>query len=189
MASPRDSRWVQNSGIISLIRLRRYPCKRWNVPNNFVLCVYKKYLFLSNNMLSIIFPRGLQQAKESSKTDCSRAKMSNIFIYVSMYFNTYSILDSTDILHIEGYEFQVQLFSMSIHLKITLPLGKTCGKSSHGVVIYGKDTYRKKVVFYLSALKPEVEMESEASRGRYDVDKPENITDLYRQSFGQLEKI
>ena len=52
----------------------------------------------------------------------------------------------------------------------------------HGVVIYGEDTYRKKVVFHLSALKPEAEMVSEASRGRYDFDKPENITDLYQQS-------
>ena len=51
----------------------------------------------------------------------------------------------------------------------------------HGVVIYGEDTYRK-VVFHLSALKPKAEMVSEASRGRYDCDKPENITDLYRQS-------
>ena len=34
----------------------------------------------------------------------------------------------------------------------------------------------------MSALKPEAEMVSEASRGRYDFDKPENITDLYRQS-------
>ena len=40
----------------------------------------------------------------------------------------------------------------------------------------------KKVVFYWSALKPEDEMVSEASRGRYDLDKPENITDRYRQS-------
>ena len=45
----------------------------------------------------------------------------------------------------------------------------------HGVVIYGKDTYRK-VDFHLSALKPEAEMASEASRGRSDRDKPENIT-------------
>ena len=36
--------------------------------------------------------------------------------------------------------------------------------------------------FYFSALKPEAEMASEASRGRYDLDKPENITDRYRQS-------
>ena len=48
----------------------------------------------------------------------------------------------------------------------------------YGVVIYGEDTYRK-VVFYLSALKPEAEMVSEASRGRYDLDKPENIMDCY----------
>ena len=33
-----------------------------------------------------------------------------------------------------------------------------------------------------SALKPEAEMVSEASRGRYDFDKPVNITDLYQQS-------
>ena len=52
----------------------------------------------------------------------------------------------------------------------------------HGVVLYGEDTYRKKVVFHLSALKPEAEMVSEASRGRYDFDKPENITDLYWQA-------
>ena len=49
------------------------------------------------------------------------------------------------------------------------------------MVIYGEDSYRKKVVFYLSALKPEAEMVSEASRGRHDLDKPENITDRYRQ--------
>ena len=36
--------------------------------------------------------------------------------------------------------------------------------------------------FHLSALKPEAEMISEAFRGCYDFDKPENITDLYRQS-------
>ena len=49
--------------------------------------------------------------------------------------------------------------------------------------IYGEDTYRKKVVFYLLALKPKAEMVSEASRGCYDFDKPENITDLsYWQS-------
>ena len=36
--------------------------------------------------------------------------------------------------------------------------------------------------FHLSALKPEAEMASEASRGRYDLDKPENITGRYRQS-------
>ena len=47
----------------------------------------------------------------------------------------------------------------------------------YGVVIYGEDTYRKKDVFYLSALKPEAEMVSDASRGRCDLDKPENITD------------
>ena len=52
----------------------------------------------------------------------------------------------------------------------------------HGVKIYGEDTYRKNVVFLLSALKPEAEMVSDASRGRYDFEKPENITDLYRQS-------
>ena len=52
----------------------------------------------------------------------------------------------------------------------------------HGVVIYGEDTYRKKVVFHLSALKLEAAMISEASRGCYDFDKPENIKDLYRQS-------
>ena len=38
----------------------------------------------------------------------------------------------------------------------------------HGVVIYGEDTYRKKVVFHLSALKPKAEMVSEASTGCYD---------------------
>ena len=37
---------------------------------------------------------------------------------------------------------------------------------THGVVIYGEDTYRKKVVFHLSSLKPEAEMVSEAPRGR-----------------------
>ena len=52
----------------------------------------------------------------------------------------------------------------------------------HEVVIYGEDTYRKKVVFHLSVLKPEAEMVSEASRGCYDLDKHENITNLYRQS-------
>ena len=51
-----------------------------------------------------------------------------------------------------------------------------------GVVIYGEDTYHKKVDFHLSALKPEAEMASEASRGRYDLDKPENITGRFRQS-------
>ena len=51
-----------------------------------------------------------------------------------------------------------------------------------GVVIYGEDTYHKKVDFHLSALKPEADMASEASRGRYDLDKPENITGHYRQS-------
>ena len=61
------------------------------------------------------------------------------------------------------------------------------GKSSdswryHGLVIYREDTYRKKVVFYLSALNPEAEMASEVSRRRYDLDKPENITGHYRQS-------
>ena len=55
-------------------------------------------------------------------------------------------------------------------------------KQKHGVAINGEDTYLKKVVFYLSELKPEAEMVSEASRGRYDFNKPENITDLYRQS-------
>ena len=38
-----------------------------------------------------------------------------------------------------------------------------------------------KIVFYSSVLKPKAEMVSEASRGRYDLDKPENITDRYRQ--------
>ena len=51
-----------------------------------------------------------------------------------------------------------------------------------GVVIYGEDTYHKKVDFHLSALKPEADMASEASRGRYDLDKPENITGRYQQS-------
>ena len=32
-----------------------------------------------------------------------------------------------------------------------------------------------------SAQKPETEMVSEAFRGRYDLDRPENITDCYRQ--------
>ena len=41
------------------------------------------------------------------------------------------------------------------------------------VVIYGEDTYCKKVVFHLSVLKPEAGMISGASRGRYDFDKPE----------------
>ena len=48
--------------------------------------------------------------------------------------------------------------------------------------MYREDTYRKKVVFYLSALKPEDEMVSEASWGCYDLDKPENIKAHYRQS-------
>ena len=43
---------------------------------------------------------------------------------------------------------------------------------NHGVIIYGEDTYCQKVVFYLSALKPKAEMVP------YDLDKPENITDL-----------
>ena len=51
----------------------------------------------------------------------------------------------------------------------------------HRVVLYGEDTFRK-VDFHLSALKPEAEMVSEASKGLYDIDKPENIIDLYRQS-------
>ena len=51
-----------------------------------------------------------------------------------------------------------------------------------GVGIYGEDTYHKKVDFHLSALKPEAEMACEASRGRYDLDKPENIMVRYRQS-------
>ena len=42
---------------------------------------------------------------------------------------------------------------------------------NHGVAIYGKDTYRKKAAFHLSPLKPEAEMVSEVSRGRYDFDK------------------
>ena len=46
---------------------------------------------------------------------------------------------------------------------------------NRGEVIYGQETYRKKVVFHLSALKSEAKMVSEASRGRYDFDKPENI--------------
>ena len=63
--------------------------------------------------------------------------------------------------------------------------GKISGEGdvwSDTVVIYGEDTYRKKVVFHLSALKPEAEMVSEASRGCYHFDKPENITALYLQS-------
>ena len=51
-------------------------------------------------------------------------------------------------------------------------------KLSHGVVIYGEYTYHKKFVFHLSALKPEAEMVSEAFRGCYDFDKPENISPL-----------
>ena len=47
----------------------------------------------------------------------------------------------------------------------------------HGVVIYGEDSYRKKVVFHLSALKPEAEMVSEASRGHNDFDKPDSRVD------------
>ena len=43
-------------------------------------------------------------------------------------------------------------------------------------------TLSQKDCFSLSALKPEAEMISKAFRGRYDFDKPENITDLYRQS-------
>ena len=59
---------------------------------------------------------------------------------------------------------------------------------NHGVVIYREDTYRKKVVFHLSALKPEVEMVSEASRERYNFEKPENITDVIGNQIGQIEK-
>ena len=51
----------------------------------------------------------------------------------------------------------------------------------HGVVIYGEDTYRKKVVFYLLALKPKATVASKAPRGRYNFDKPKNITGKYRQ--------
>ena len=61
-------------------------------------------------------------------------------------------------------------------------LSVTISSFYHSVVIYGEDTYRKKVVFHLSALKPEAEVVSEVSRRRYDFDKPKNITDLYRQS-------
>ena len=49
-------------------------------------------------------------------------------------------------------------------------------------VSYGEDPYRKTVVFHLSALKPRALVASKAPRGCYDFDKPENITDLYRQS-------
>ena len=54
--------------------------------------------------------------------------------------------------------------------------------------MYGEDTYRKKVVFHLSAVKPEAEMVSEAPRGRYDFDKPENITTSIGNQIGQIEK-
>ena len=59
----------------------------------------------------------------------------------------------------------------------------------HGVVPRGSNIRRRLLsqegCFSLAALKPETEMVSEASRGRYDFDKPENITDLYRQSNHQ----
>ena len=54
--------------------------------------------------------------------------------------------------------------------------------TDHGVVIYEEDTYRKKVVFNLSALKPKAVVASKAPRGRYDFDKHENIMGKYRQS-------
>ena len=52
----------------------------------------------------------------------------------------------------------------------------------HGVVVYREDTYCKKVVFHLSALKPKALVAFKAPRGHYDFDKPENITGIYRQS-------
>ena len=72
----------------------------------------------------------------------------------------------------------------SYHRALQPPSIKT---QNHGVVICGEDTYRKKVVFHLSELKPEAEMVSEASRDRYDFDKPENITDLFGNPIGQIE--
>ena len=63
-----------------------------------------------------------------------------------------------------------------------LYLKNEVGWLHHRVVTYGEDTYCKKVVFRLSALKPNAEMVSEASRGRYDLDRPENITDCHWQS-------
>ena len=58
-----------------------------------------------------------------------------------------------------------------------------------GVVINGEDTYRKEVVFHLSTLKPDANMISEASRGRYDFDKPENTTTSIGNQIGQSDKI
>ena len=59
---------------------------------------------------------------------------------------------------------------------------KACQVSSWSRYTYGEDTYRKTVDFHLSALNPRAPMVSDRSRGSYDFDKPENITDLYRQS-------
>ena len=79
--------------------------------------------------------------------------------------------------------------AIALLLNKALTEGHGCVDSNyHGVVIYGEDTYCKKVVFHMSALKPGAEMVSEASRGRYDFDKPENITDLYRQSNRSTQK-
>ena len=44
------------------------------------------------------------------------------------------------------------------------------------------------VVLDFSALKPRALVASKAPRGHYDFDKPENITDLYRQSNKKIEK-
>ena len=55
---------------------------------------------------------------------------------------------------------------------------------SHRVLKYHteEDTYCKTVVLDFSAQKPRALVASKAPRGRYDFDKPENITDLYQQS-------
>ena len=45
-----------------------------------------------------------------------------------------------------------------------------------------------KVVFHLSALKPKAEMVSEAPRGCYDFDRPENIGPLLAIKSDKLKK-
>ena len=57
-------------------------------------------------------------------------------------------------------------------------------------VKYEEDTYRKTAVLHFSALKPKALVASKATKGRYDFDKPDKITDLSRQSNKkEIEKI
>ena len=46
-------------------------------------------------------------------------------------------------------------FSKETQMTKTNILHLTWPQMTHGVVLYGEDTYRKKVVFHMSALKPE----------------------------------